>query len=1846
MKKKILILIFCLSIKAFGQTPIEVGVVYIDASNKNTVKDGKTWATAFTDFTYFTDVVPSLTYPPTPNLYNSALQINVAGGKYPILNSIPLGGKKMIGGFPPGGGNKSDPNLYETTLYSGKANITFTLTPQLNSFIENLTFIKININSTNVFNLLNCNIYSSTGCNLANANVDGLNFIYGEYLDLLKTRLINSKITNSKGVRLQANADVFIDNCIFENNTYGIRNDFTVSTLSNYETPLRAKKVFVIDSKFIKNGVAVSLSVKDLTIAYCDIRQSITSAIYIDNYLIKNDIFNYEISNSKIIDNGKFGVKIVDYSTSGRITDENDKYVSNNAETIINLSNNTISGHSEHGVHYSNYNNTYNSDVSKNQYKSSININNSSITENQVGVLAGFITNSAKVFDSNISKNKTNGAEIAADKVDIRNSVFDGNSKGTGAVITYNHNQYLNIEKCSFDYNTNGLQLIAVSLASSPTAMGVASLNEISTVNNLQNGLSLPLLNGNDRYQTFLLKVNKLNASRNKENGIFLSRSGGLDLQNSIINANKNGILSMAENINFVVGSTQFNSNTNDGINAKYSTKSSFNKCTFIENTNGFVVTSILTNGLIDLSYGFTFKETTFTKNKEDGLSIGGGSLDFDNCNFYKNRNGIVFSNYGSIIGKKLRFLENTNYGILNKGSFYQLILNNAEFVRNENGISVKTSISEFDGNQLKFNENKQIGIATSSVGRFKLKNSQISNSKIAIHLNSSENNGGLLQIDSCKIHTNRTGIRAEPLFENYTISNSEFYNHQNTAININSLNTTIKNSRFYDNKSQNDNNDDEKSFSAGLTFKGKNLYAEDCKFYNNITEGLNSGSEANGGAVKILESSSNTLADVVFVNCFFDNNSSSGAGGAVYVKSASNIYPQFYSSVFSNNVASNQGGALYYVGKKTTNNDPFNIVNCTFFNNTTYDIDGGGAISNNSKNLIEVKNSLFLENKQNKQNNIYSSDIYVADGSLNIVRSSLQLDSVRYTNTPGLSFKGIGNYYKIDPKVFLPRNYFQYQVIDIRGVDKRYGTNDDLLRLQATSPFLNIGSNGYNSTSYNKSGLDAAGNERVQARVIDLGAYEGGMNVNDKISPPNVKYIVEGDTEIIKLFLNTDYSKDTVMYKLISGPAKVTGLNLLPSGNLGKIVVQATSKNAKDLRFEICVVPQKPTISINEKDGLFTLTSSSKESNIWFEDNKKLTETFQIIKGKVGSEYYAQIKSVDGCETDLSNIIAIPSPIYHIIPKINLDVAVKNYDFYKKIGSEEVTILPTFTDLGNEITYKIDSNYQHLAKINSNVLTFKGQFGIFKLKATANDIKQDEIYSGCLKIQQPKLSFYNIQDEYFFSTGLPSNTIWHENGKEFKPKYDQYNSFMALYDANYKIKIGIEGCYSDFSNEVSIPKERFHRIPKIEIPPITLKYNTDLKSYQDVSLYLPEKTDFGNYVSYKSDSIFLIREFYDNDTRVRSKDIKVGSFTMTATATKAQNQVFELCLKAPKPKMKMINLQDEYFIYNTQHASKTIWYKNGIVFKPNFSQNGLFLADYESTYYLKIGEKACFSDMSDTITTPKDRIHTITQVFKDVYEFDYQLYGPYFIYLNRTTDFGNYINYTVDTTGIKENEQSFLTTKGYDANPYLAVKGFPGRVKLTAKAIKAKNVIFNFCVIPNKPTITQRIESGKTYLKSSSKSNNIWYLDGKLFNNELQEIVITKNGTYTVERNYDGCKNISDDLKIITLSTQSLVLENWNSGVNELNNRLIANTVEHRLESNKSFIIYPNPVQNTLNIINNKDNNAILATIYSLTGKKLIEKTSISKQLTIDISELPSANYLIELRNDKAIEVLKFFKN
>lgn len=81
-----------------------------------------------------------------------------------------------------------------------------------------------------------------------------------------------------------------------------------------------------------------------------------------------------------------------------------------------------------------------------------------------------------------------------------------------------------------------------------------------------------------------------------------------------------------------------------------------------------------------------------------------------------------------------------------------------------------------------------------------------------------------------------------------------------------------------------------------------------------------------------------------------------------------------------------------------------------------------------------------------------------------------------------------------------------------------------------------------------------------------------------------------------------------------------------------------------------------------------------------------------------------------------------------------------------------------------------------------------------------------------------------------------------------------------------------------------------------------------------------------------------------------------------------------------------------------------------------------------------------------------------------------------------------------------------------------------------------------------------------------------------------------------------------------------------------------------------KTFSIFPNPADNTLNIeATNMDlRNAHLA-IFNATGQKLMEHRidlqSATRQIKLDISALPKGIYLLEINNAGTIETRKFYK-
>ncbi|CAD7816379.1 Beta-glucanase [Chryseobacterium aquaeductus] len=69
---------------------------------------------------------------------------------------------------------------------------------------------------------------------------------------------------------------------------------------------------------------------------------------------------------------------------------------------------------------------------------------------------------------------------------------------------------------------------------------------------------------------------------------------------------------------------------------------------------------------------------------------------------------------------------------------------------------------------------------------------------------------------------------------------------------------------------------------------------------------------------------------------------------------------------------------------------------------------------------------------------------------------------------------------------------------------------------------------------------------------------------------------------------------------------------------------------------------------------------------------------------------------------------------------------------------------------------------------------------------------------------------------------------------------------------------------------------------------------------------------------------------------------------------------------------------------------------------------------------------------------------------------------------------------------------------------------------------------------------------------------------------------------------------------------------------------------------------IYPNPVENILNLKLSENRNVI--TLYDFSGKKLLQK-DIKANAEIDMSSYPSGNYLIKIENSKGLSSHKFIK-
>lgn len=140
----------------------------------------------------------------------------------------------------------------------------------------------------------------------------------------------------------------------------------------------------------------------------------------------------------------------------------------------------------------------------------------------------------------------------------------------------------------------------------------------------------------------------------------------------------------------------------------------------------------------------------------------------------------------------------------------------------------------------------------------------------------------------------------------------------------------------------------------------------------------------------------------------------------------------------------------------------------------------------------------------------------------------------------------------------------------------------------------------------------------------------------------------------------------------------------------------------------------------------------------------------------------------------------------------------------------------------------------------------------------------------------------------------------------------------------------------------------------------------------------------------------------------------------------------------------------------------------------------------------------------------------------------------------------------------------------------------------------------------PPAPTISQNFNSLMTQTASSYQ----WYLNGvPIAGGNTQNIIITQTGSYTVViTDINGCSSISAPYIVTTI------------GLTEI--------------SGSEIKIYPNPANDKLYLVLNKDNNSFFKLqLFDLAGKEVLHEGITGKEkLMIDLKNISAGAYLLKI--------------
>lgn len=271
----------------------------------------------------------------------------------------------------------------------------------------------------------------------------------------------------------------------------------------------------------------------------------------------------------------------------------------------------------------------------------------------------------------------------------------------------------------------------------------------------------------------------------------------------------------------------------------------------------------------------------------------------------------------------------------------------------------------------------------------------------------------------------------------------------------------------------------------GGLSANNASSTIRDCVFTDN--------SGISGGAVFIANGGYISNPRPRIERCMFVGNrampgtSVSGGGGVCL----SNSRAEIVSCVFVGNTSNNRAGAIASSGPPDICDN--RVINCTIVAN--YASGGAGGVYNNHSRISVVNSILWGNTSDSGAGWTAEQQQFLGDGAGRV-------SAIRSSTVQGLGeWAGSGN------------SSFDPLLVDPDGADNVPGTPDDNVRLSGSSPAWNAGDSSELPPGATR---DIAGNARVWAGQVDMGAYE-----RDSF-PPGCPADFDGDGQVTSSDLAT----------------------------------------------------------------------------------------------------------------------------------------------------------------------------------------------------------------------------------------------------------------------------------------------------------------------------------------------------------------------------------------------------------------------------------------------------------------------------------------------------------------------------------------------------------------------------------------------------------------------------------------------------------------------------------------------------------------------------------------------------